>query len=398
MHKYSITNFILGDCENEENIQKYLNEYNSEYIQILDHQVDLTNYYTPIQSYFMGISSILTHNNGYEVKTINLSPLLVKSNQNLINNDLFEKNAVIVDNIHSSIIGNTNINNSKILLKYLFVIQNYRQIYERKYEDIFGAFSSIGGIIQFFYYIFYLINYFFNDFILILNTQNLFLNDLKSKRFTRLMPFGNYPMRLDSKVGNNILLKNYESNNHIPDLKFFKMLSKDKNDGDMSSIQLSEPNIDKDSKYLFNIIKEENLIEQSASRRSQQLNYNNIIKFKIINDIKNKGGYRNSMFNPKNNISFSPFQKTMDNKSNNIINIMSSNNEESDGERKKNDVKIFKFNDKNDLKQITFIGNKDKNNINNSNSFAEKVKMGNYLKSKKKVCILVINFCLKKSK
>ena len=102
------------------------------------------------------------------------------------------------------------------------------------------------------------------------------------------------------------------------------------------------------------------------------------------------------MFNPKNNISFSPFQKTMDNKSNNIINIMSSNNEESDGERKKNGVKIFKFNDKNDLKQITFIGNKDKNNINNSNSFAEKVKMGNYLKSKKKVCILVINFCLKK--
>ena len=84
------------------------------------------------------------------MKTINLSPLLVKSNQNLINNDLFEKNAVIVDNIHSSIKGNTNINNSKILLKYLFVIQNYRQIYERKYEDIFGAFSSIGGIIQFF--------------------------------------------------------------------------------------------------------------------------------------------------------------------------------------------------------------------------------------------------------
>jgi hypothetical protein len=390
----SITNFIFGDCENEENIQKYLREYNSAYIQILDHQVDLTNYFTPIQSYFMGISSILTHNNSYEVKTINLSPLLVKSNQNLINNVLFEKSTVIVDNIYSSIIGNTNINNNKILLKYLFAIQNYRQIYERKYEDIFGAFSSIGGIIQFFYYIFYLINYFFNDFILILNTQNLFLNDPKSKRFTRLMPFGKYPMRLDSKVGNNILSKNYESNNHIPDLKFFKMLSKDKIDGDMSSIQLSEPNIDKDSKYLFNIIKEENLIEHSA-RRSQQLNYNNITNFKIKNDIKNKSGYRNSMFNPKNKISFSPFQKTMDNKSN-IINIMSSNNEESNNEEKKNSLKIVKFDGKNDLKQITFTGNKDKNNIDNSHSFAENVKMGNYLKSKRKSMYISKNFLPKK--
>ena len=380
----SITNFIFGDCENEENIQKYLSEHNSAYIQILDHQVDLTNFYTPIQSYFMGISSILTHRNGYEVKTINLSPLLVKSNQNLINYDLFEKNTVIVDSIHSSIIGKTNINNSKILLKYLFVIQNYKQIYERKYEDIFGAFSSIGGIIQFFYYIFYLINYFFNDFILILNTQNLFLNDPKSKRFTRLMPFGKYPMRLDSKVGNNILSKNYESSSHIPDLKFLKMISKDKIDGDMSSIQLSEPNIDKDSKCLFNIIKEDNLIENSASRRSQQLNYNNIINFKIKNDIKNKGGYRNSMFNPKNNISFFPFQKTMDNKSNNIITIMSSNNEHSNNEEIKNIVKIVKFNDKNESKQITFIDNKDKNNVDNSISFAENVKKSNHLKSKRK--------------
>ena len=83
----SITNYLFGDCENEENIQNYLNNHNSLYIQILDHQVDLTNFNTPIQTYFMGISSFLLYNNGYEAKNINFSPLLVRSNQNLINID-----------------------------------------------------------------------------------------------------------------------------------------------------------------------------------------------------------------------------------------------------------------------------------------------------------------------
>ena len=101
----------------------------------------------------MGISSFLLHSNAYEVKTINLSPLLIRSNQNIINNDYIEKNTIIVDNTQGTLISNNNNNN--ILLKYLFCMQNYKQVYQRKYDDIFDVFSSIGGIVQFFYYVFY---------------------------------------------------------------------------------------------------------------------------------------------------------------------------------------------------------------------------------------------------
>ena len=379
----SITKFVFGDCENEEYIENYLKEHNSAYIQILDHQVDLTNFNTPIQSYFMGISSFLTHSNGYEVKTINLSPLLVKSNQNILNNDFLEKDTIIVDNIHSSIIGNANINNNKILLKYLFCIQNYRQIYERKYDDIFEAFSSIGGIIQFFYYVFYFINYFYHDFILILNTQYLFLNDPKSQKITKLIPINRYSMKFGQRNRNNTLLKNYESSNCIQELQ--KMNSKDRNyyfnDGDMSSIQLSESNYDKDSRFIFNKKKEEKSIDHNGARRSQQLNYNNIIKFRIKNDIKNKYGYRNSMFNPKNTIVISPFNKMVDNKSNNLINLISSNNDLSNNDEIKN---IDRSYNQKSSKKITFIDNRDRSFNNNSNSFAENVKICNYLKSKRK--------------
>ena len=205
----------------------------------------------------MGISSFLLHNNGYEVNTINLSPLLIRSNQNFINDDYIDKNAIIIDNTQSTIISG----DDKILLKYLFCMQNYKQIYERKYIDLFDAFSSIGGIVQFFYYVFYIINYFYNDFILILNTQNLFLNDPKNKKLSKLLPFNRHPNALDSKnLNKNNSIKNYESSNILQELRCYKLDTKshqnNANDGDLSSIQLSESNNDNDSYFFFNRKKE----------------------------------------------------------------------------------------------------------------------------------------------
>ena len=302
-----------------------------------------------------------------------------------------------MDNIHSSIIGNSNINNNTILLKYLFCIQNYRQIYERKYNDIFEAFSSIGGIIQFFYYAFYLINYFYNDFILILNTQNLFLIEPKNKKITKLIPFSKYPMRLESKINNNTLLKNYESSNYIQELQYYKLFSKDnKNnlnifDGDVSSIQLSESNNDKDSRFMFNKKKDDNTVKINyiKKRRSQQLNYNNLIKFRLKDDLKKKACYRNSMFNPKNTAIFSPFQKVVE-KNNNLLNLISSNRECSNNEENK----IFETfnnninNNNNYSRNITFIDNRYRNY--NNNSFAENVKMSHFLKNKRQTLKMII--------
>ena len=388
----SVTNFLFGECENEEYIQKYINEHNSAYIQILDHQVDLTNYHTPIQSYFMGISSFLLHNNGYEVKTINLSPLLIRSSQNIINDDYIEKNTIIVDNTQSTIISK----NNKILLKYLFCMQNYKQVYERKYDDIFEVFSSIGGIVQFFYYVFYLINYFYNDFILILNTQNLFLNDPKNKKISKLIPFSRHPGGLDTKSRCNTLMRNYESSNILQELNNYKLFSKEhrnnnKNDGDLSSIQLSES---KNSSFIFNKKKDDNFLFPKKVRRSQQLNYNNILKFKLKEDFKKKSAYRNSMFNPKNTntVIISPIHRIVENQGNNFTNLISSGDFVNNDDNKKF-FETFNNNNNNNnnnySKKITFIDNRERkynnfyNNNNNSNSFAENLKLFHYLKNKK---------------
>jgi hypothetical protein len=323
----SITNAIFGDCENEEYIHKYLSEHNSAYFQILDHQVDLNNYKSPIQSYFMGISSFLLHNDGYEVNNIKLSPLLIRSYQSFVGGDYIEKNTVIVDNTQNTIVHSYN----KILLKYLFCIQNYTQIYQREYDDLFNAFSSIGGIVQFFYYVFYIINYFYNDFILILNTQNLFLTEPKNKNLTRLMTFKKQPIRIESKTKNNTFLNNYDSSNILN--QYYKLFSKDNNksnnimDGDLSSIQLSESNNDRDIRFVFG---KKNVSEKKV-RRSHQLDYQKLIKFRLKDENKRKFPVRNSMFNPKNTVIISPIHRIVSQQgggnvsNNNISNLLSSN-------------------------------------------------------------------------
>ena len=386
----SITNSILDGCESEENIQNYLKENNLAYIQILDHQVDLTNLNTPIKSYFMGISSFLLHNNGYEVNTINFSPLLIRSNQNFINNAYIEKNTIIIDNTQSTIIGSED----KILLKYLFCIQNYKQIYERKYMDLFDTFSSIGGIVQFFYYVFYTINYFYNDFILILNTQNLFLNDPKNRRITKLIPFkkSSYdlgPKKLSKK---NTLFKNYESTNILEELRCYKLVTKvhnhNINEGDLSSIQLSESNNDNDSYFFFNRKKDKDDIEVNPKmvRRSQQYNSKAIQKMRLKEDI-NKKNVRYSMFNPKHTVIISPMNPEFTSKNFNNLMMLSSNGDLSNYKDHIDLENSLNYSNKNiaNSKNITLIDNRDRNsNINKNQDFANNVKMLNFLKRRNK--------------
>ena len=396
----SITNDIFGDCENEEFIYKYLSKYNSAYFQILDHQVDLNDYHRPIQPYFMGISSILLHNNGYEVNNIKLSPLLIRSYQNIVNDNYIEKNTVIVDNTQNDIIHS----NDKILLKYLFCLQNYKQIYQREYNNLFDTFSSIGGIVQFFYYVFYIINYFYNDFILILNTQNLFLTEPKNKKLSRLINFRRHTMKYDLKSRNDTLGKQYESSKIIQ--QYCKLFSKDNinisraynnNDQDLSSIKLSESNNnDRDIRFSFNKKK----VSNTKVRRSHQLDYQKLKKFRLKEENKKNHPVRYSMFNPKNTVIISPSYNIIshqggnisnnisnnvsNNISNNISNILSSNGDLGNNE----DIKFFDtFNKSNSNKvnNCTLIDNRDKKNnfILNDNSFAENVKICHYLKQKR---------------
>ena len=53
-------------------------------------------------------------------------------------------------------------------------MENNVQIYERRYNNIFDLLSEIGGVIQSIFYLFFWINYIFNKYIIVYDTNSLF--------------------------------------------------------------------------------------------------------------------------------------------------------------------------------------------------------------------------------
>ena len=81
-------------------------------------------------------------------------------------------------------------------------MQNNVQIYERRYNNIFDIFSEIGGITQFIFYLFYWINYAYNQFIVDFDTNYLFFSLRDKKRNIK----GNNNIKITS-ISNNIQIQ-----------------------------------------------------------------------------------------------------------------------------------------------------------------------------------------------
>jgi hypothetical protein len=192
------------------------------------------------------------------------------------------------------------------------------------------------------------------------------------------MTFKKQPIRIESKTKNNTFLNNYDSSNILN--QYYKLFSKDNNksnnimDGDLSSIQLSESNNDRDIRFVFG---KKNVSEKKV-RRSHQLDYQKLIKFRLKDENKRKFPVRNSMFNPKNTVIISPIHRIVSQQgggnvsNNNISNLLSSNGDFGNNE----DIKFFDtFNNSNNnyLKNGTLIDNRDKKNNNMIDNSLQKI-------------------------
>ena len=202
------------------------------------------------------------------------------------------------------------------------------------------------------------------------------------------MTLNKYSNILDSKNlnKNDALIKNYESSNILQELKYYKLVSKinkpNLNDGDLSSMQLSEPNNDKECFFYFNKKKDLGEIEIHKKKpgRSEQINCKSILKMKLKDDHQKKmKGFRYSMFDPKRTVIILP-------KNYHLNNIMRYNNKENISVEKNenNKMTIGNSNNASYSKKITFIDNRDRlYNFKRNYSFADNVKALNFLKNKK---------------
>ena len=279
----SVLTNILGNCAPIESIEEYVKKYFGIYMYLLDNSIDPTNYSNPIQSYFQVISTAIGNSQTFVDNYLFFSPVIMRTKVGELFGKYTDINSFFFDYNRKGIAESFN----RILLKNYYLMQNNFNIYERRYNGINDILSKIGGTSQLFFYIFFILNYIYNHYIVVMDTNNFFCKIEKA-----------------SQEENSIDAKDTNYNNKtINSFKQFKI-----------NIIGNEPHSKplKKKMYSLNFNIQNNFDSKSKGNKSEQ-NRNNK-KNNLFND--NKEILKNNYFENAMNLSFNKNISKYLNKSN----------------------------------------------------------------------------------
>ena len=273
----SSINRLFGDCPSQTEIDEYTTKIVAIFLYLVDNQVDPTNYKNPIQKYIQSITSGVGTVQGYEETYIFYSPLRVRTTEGSILQNTKDLESLYFDS-------NIKISspNSELYFKlgrFTHFIQNNIQIYERRYDDIFEILSDIGGIVQCFFYFLYWINYLYNSYIIVSDTNGLFFRVIE--RRSDSLNGEKFFKKYDNNQNNNL------NESSINDLKLYK----------------------KSNTIIGSVINKNDSIneEEKSDSNGSKINNEKNIKFNLIKPKKSKRNSfiislkNNSLIENKNN-------------------------------------------------------------------------------------------------
>ena len=283
----SIINKIFGECPSQKEIDDYVSKYFGIYLYFTDTQVDPTNYKNPVQKYLQTINTGIGTPQTYVESYIHYSPIKVRTNEGALFGATKEINSFYFDFNRK---GSAN-NDPKyfIITKYYHLMQNNVQIYERKYNNIFDLLSEIGGVVQFIFYIFYFVNYFYNKYVITYDTNSLFfsvkdnqIKEIKEKNGINKVIIKNNSNNSINIQNLNTININYDRNKNVekvPYLKLKKSIIKyssvnNSDKGMKIKINLNDSNNHNNSDYIIKKREHENINENKNN--NNYFNLNNI--------------------------------------------------------------------------------------------------------------------------
>ena len=333
----SIINELFGKCPSPKEIDNYLSKYSSLYFYFTDNQVDPTNFETPTIKHMQIIKTNIKTSGSIIENHLHFSPVSIKTRigsilgeDNIFNSFYFNFNRKeVVDNADEKYF---------TITKYYYLIQNKVQIYERRYDNIIDIIPEIGGMSQFIFYVFFWINYVYNQFIVDFDTNYLFFsikdNNQKSKEnnnikitsisnkinisgndnrifniqnnFVKLSRKGTRKVR-NSKFYVDKRIKNEDNNNfqeYNVNIKPIQINQINKEDNGSSEIE----NINKNNDNQTNMLKREKTLvsKKIIDDNSKDILYNLNLKkkFDLIEnqDLNNKNNRNNYSTNNLNNL------------------------------------------------------------------------------------------------
>jgi hypothetical protein len=290
----SVLTKLLGYCAPSEIIEEYIGRYFGFYMYLLDNSVDPTNYTNPLQSYFQVISTGIGNSKTFVENYIHFAPIRMRTKVGDIFGEYTDENSFFYDFNRKGTAESYN----RILLKNYYLMQNNYNIYERRYSGLFDIIANLGGTSQLIYNIFFIVNFIYHRYIIIMDTNHFFCtidntrknghnsdSNVSHKIFNPLNDLKISIIESD-KINKKLKKQVYSLNLNIEGTEEIK------SNGNKTDVGIHNA-IDKNRINAFSIFKENkikrnNYIRGSANSASSDVNKNEIIKYMNKSNISNE--------------------------------------------------------------------------------------------------------------
>ena len=157
----SILTNLLGNCADLNEIDEYLNKYSVLYLQLLEKNINSENYKNPYFNYINSISSTMELME-VPINNINLNPFHIEIKSGTLYPTTKKIKSYILNTNRQSLWHN----NGKrgILAIFDYWLQNNCEVVKGGYETIYDIVPNVGGTVQLIYYVFFFINFLYNQF------------------------------------------------------------------------------------------------------------------------------------------------------------------------------------------------------------------------------------------
>jgi hypothetical protein len=172
---------ILGEgshCRTDNETRDILSTNAALRMFLIDHYIDVLNYKNPSTKFFVTIENNLREGI-YPINHLNFNPSFIKTNKGLIFEDAIETSTYSYERNDVFTYDDTT---NKIYTIYCFWLGNRVNYYERKYKRLQDIISKIGGLYQFIVFTAVFINRFYNNFIILFDTEDLLNSSIYNEK------------------------------------------------------------------------------------------------------------------------------------------------------------------------------------------------------------------------
>ena len=275
------------ECKNDSEIDKFFNFHGTPimHLYFINNYINILDFNNPNNKFFYRIENPLNKEQ-YSTNDININPILLKSHVGLVIDNIKEDVSYMFDR-NDVYIGKKD--NKNLYICYCFFLKNIMEYYERTYKRVQDVISNIGGINQTITIFAIYLNFLYNKFIVLSDTEILLHSLIHTEKKIHIKKAIRLS-KLKSKINNlekpeNNEIKKTTERKEIKNDKKIKIDNKNnKNENDLSKtnnnfINFEEKNINEKFGIRLNNNDLDKIFNNDKESMKRHKRNNNFCKF-----------------------------------------------------------------------------------------------------------------------